>query len=380
MAFIGHVGSAAESLKKVISTNVSIYRTPTRKELEKIFDIILESGGSEPGIINGEVARKRASWFSGTNPCGEILLSAAGSFCNLCEIDLSKFNGRWKQLKTAAYLIARANYRQTCTDLRDGVLSQSWHESNDHLRLMGVGITGFVSWEFQNDKHKMSELRSIVREAGRSMALDLDMPMPKAVTTVKPSGTLSKIMDASEGCHKPLGKYILNNINFQASDPLVDKLRAANYNVFENPYDKTGVIASFPIKWDDIEFDERDGKLVNLESAVTQLDRYKFLMDNWTDHNTSITVSYSPDEIPSIIDWILEDKNWNSYVGVSFLLRADPTKTAKDLGYPYLPQQVITQEEYDCYNSKLKSFDLDEDGLMVDDIDADCASGVCPTR
>ena len=54
-----------------------------------------------------------------------------------------------------------------------------------------------------------------------------------------------------------------------------------------------------------------DGKLVNLESAVTQLDRYKFLMDNWTDHNTSITVSYSPDEIPSIIDWILEDKNWS---------------------------------------------------------------------
>ena len=123
----------------------------------------------------------------------------------------------------------------------------------------------------------------------------------------------------------------------------------------------------FPIKWDDIEFDEKDGKLVNLESAVTQLDRYKFLMDNWTDHNTSITVSYSPDEIPSIIDWILEDKNWNSYVGVSFLLRADPTKTAKDLGFPYLPQQVITREEYDCYNSKLKTFDLDEDGLMVDD-------------
>ena len=192
--------------------------------------------------------------------------------------------------------------------------------------------------------------------------------------------TLSKIMDASEGCHKPLGKYILNNINFQASDPLVEKLRAANYNVFENPYDKTGVIASFPIKWDDIEFDEKDGKLVNLESAVTQLDRYKFLMDNWTDHNTSITVSYSPDEIPSIIDWILEDKNWNSYVGVSFLLRADPTKTAKDLGYPYLPQQVITQEEYDCYNSKLKSFDLDEDGLMIEDLDADCATGACPVR
>ena len=64
---------------------------------------MLESGGSEPGIINGEVARKRASWFSGTNPCGEILPS--GSLRNLCEIDLSKFNGRWKQLKTPLILL-----------------------------------------------------------------------------------------------------------------------------------------------------------------------------------------------------------------------------------------------------------------------------------
>ena len=91
---------------------------------------------------------------------------------------------------------------------------------------MGVGITGLFLGNFRMINIKMSELRSIVREAGRSMALDLDMPMPKVRHNSQPSGTLSKIMDASEGRHKPLGKYILNNINFQASDPLVEKLRA----------------------------------------------------------------------------------------------------------------------------------------------------------
>ena len=89
------------------SNNSILFQSkPTRKELEKIFDIMLESGGSEPGIINGEVARKRASWFSGTNPCGEIHRQSL-KLGNLCEIDLSKFNGRWKQLKTAAYLICK---------------------------------------------------------------------------------------------------------------------------------------------------------------------------------------------------------------------------------------------------------------------------------
>ena len=101
-------------------------------------------------------------------------------------------------------------------------------------------------------------------------------------------------------------------------------------------------------------------------------------MDYWTDHNCSVTISYSPNEVPMIIDWILS--NWDSYVGVSFLYRNDPTKSAKDLGYPYLPQEVVSKKTFDEYVKQLKEFDLDNMGIMVDDLEDDCEGGACPVR
>ena len=211
------------------------------------------------------------------------------------------------------------------------------------------------------------------------MADELGLPRPKNVTTVKPSGTLSKIMDTTEGVHKPLGKYIFNNIGFSRHDPLVGKCREAGYRVFDNPHDPDSVLVTFPVKWDGVEFDEVDGKEVNLESAVSQLERYKMLMQNWCQQNVSCTVSYSPEEVPAIIDWLLE--NWDNYVGVSFLLRADPTKTAKDLGYLYLPQEVVTKEVYEQYVSQLKPLVLDDDTNSFEELrDNECTGGACPIR
>jgi ribonucleoside-triphosphate reductase len=95
------------------------------------------------------------------------------------------------------------------------------------------------------------------------------------------------------------------------------------------------------------------------------------------DHNCSITVSYDKEEIRDIIEWLL--LNWDSYVGVSFIYRNDPTKTAADLGYPYLPQEVVSKEVFDIYVAGLKPVNLD--ASVVDDMeDADCATGACPIR
>ena len=361
------------------SNNTIVFETkPSEEELTDIFDIIIEGGGSEPAFYNGQTARKRARWFNLTNPCGEILLSGAGSFCNLVECDLAKFNGDFYELKRALRLISRANFRQTCVNLDDGILSKSWNESNNFLRLCGVGLTGIVRWEFKDDALKYEELRKIARASAFDMADELDLPRPKAVTTVKPSGTMSKIMDTTEGVHKPLGKYIMNNVNFQKDDPIVQKLTDAGYRIMDNPYQQDGCIVTFPVAWNDVEFDTVDGLEVNLETAIDQLNRYKLLMEHWTDHNCSVTISYSPDEVPEMVKWILQ--NWNSYVGVSFLLRNDPTKTAQQLGFPYLPQEVTTREAYEEYASQLKPFDLDTSGQMVDDLGDDCSTGSCPVR
>ena len=145
--------------------------------------------------------------------------------------------------------------------------------------------------------------------------------------------------------------------------------------------DSEAVLVTFPVEYKDVDFDVVDGKYVNQESAIDQLERYKMLMNNYVEQNCSITISYSPNEVPDIIDWLIN--NWDVYVGVSFILRNDPTKTAKDLGYLYLPQEVVTEEEYQAYVKTLDEIELNDDiGITdFDDLDdEECQTGACPVR
>lgn len=363
------------------NNSLMFWNKPTKWELSYIFDRMVEAGGSEPGFINAEAAKKRAPHFKGVNPCAEILLGNK-SFCNLVEIDWGKYLNDFQGLNKAVYLAARANYRQTCVNLDDGILQRSWHELNEFLRLCGVGATGIVKF-LDHNKHKnipsmLQQLRASARNGANDIADELGLPRPKLVSTVKPSGTLSKIMSTTEGVHKPLGKYLFNNVTFSKHDPIVPIMTAAGYTVIEKPFEPDSVLVTFPVAYDDVEFEEVDGKFVNLETAVEQLDRYKLMMDNYVDHNCSVTISYDPTEIPSIIEWILT--NWDSYVGVSFIYRNDPTKTAADLGYAYLPQEVVTKETYDEYVSKLAEVDIENANSFDELTDDECATGACPIR
>ena len=359
------------------SNNSLVFKEkPLRADLEKIFNMMLESGGSEPGFINEVEALRRAPWFKGANPCVEILLGNK-SFCNLTETDIGKFKGDTAGLHAAIRLAARANYRQTCVNLLDGILQESWHLNNYFLRLCGVGLTG-IAKRPDMGSYDYEYLKRTATAAAVGMAYELGLPAPKNVTCIKPSGTLSKIMDTPEGVHKPLGKYIFNNVQFSKYDPIVEVLRNANYNVMNHPTDDSGVLITFPVAWDDIPFDKVDGKEVNLESAVVQLERYKLIQTSWNQQNTSVTISYDPTEVPAIIDWLL--LNWDCYVGVSFIYRTDPTKTAKDLGYLYLPQEVVTEDMYTTYSQQLKPVSLDNANSFDEILGEECSTGACPIR
>ena len=359
------------------SNNSLVFKEkPLREDLEKIFHLMQEAGGSEPGFINEVEALRRAPWFKGANPCVEILLGNK-SFCNLTETDLAKFKGDNAGLHAAIRLAARANYRQTCVDLQDGILQESWHLNNYFMRLCGVGLTG-IAMRPDMGSYDYEYLKRTATSAAVGMAQELGLPSPKNVTCIKPSGTVSKIMDTTEGVHKPLGKYIFNNVQFSKHDPVVEKLRDANYNVINHPVDDSGVLVTFPVCWDGVVFDKVDGKEVNLESAVTQLDRYKLLQTSWNQQNTSVTISYDPSEIDNIIDWLMD--NWDCYVGVSFIYRTDPTKTAKDLGYLYLPQEVVDERTYRDYAAQLRPVVLDDANSFDEIIGEDCSTGACPIR
>jgi len=367
------------------NNSLVFYRKPSREELTNLFDMMVKAGGSEPGLVNGEAALKRAPWFKGLNPCAEILLSNK-SFCNLVEVDVAKYYMDSSGLHRALTLAARMNYRQTVVDFRDGVLQESWHLNNEFLRLCGVGVT--LS-EFDWKSFKYSAVT-----AARSMARELNLQHPKNVTTVKPSGTVSKIMDTTEGIHKPLGRYIFNWVNFSKSDPMVDIVKASNYTVIDNPSDPTGCIVCLPVEWSHIEFETVDKGVeceVNLDSAISQLDRYLKIQTHYSDQNVSNTISYDKNEIPSIIDWMMQ--NWDSYVAVSFLFRTDPTKNARDLGFDYLPQEVVTKVGFDYLPQEVVTKDVYEkyvNHLLPVNFDAvqtydelegeECATGSCPIK
>ena len=351
------------------NNSVVFWKEPSHEQLEQLFKIISESGGSEPGFINGEEARKRAPWFSGVNPCAEILLGNK-SFCNLSEVDLSKFRDDSGGLERAMYLIARANYRQTLVNLDDGILQRTWHENNEYLRLCGVGLTGIATRQ-DLSQYDYKRLRNIAVHGAYSMADELGTQRPKNVTTIKPSGTLSKIMDTTEGCHKPMGKYIFNNVNFSINDPMLPKLREAGYHVVVNPTDEHNAIVTFPVSWENIRFDKEGDLYVNNETAIEQLSRYKLLMDSYVEQNCSITISYKEDEVPAIRDWL--KSNWSSYVGVSFL---PITNTV----YEYLPQEVVTEARYKEYVAQLTDVDFSDTDSTHEIENDECESGVCPVK
>lgn len=375
------------------SNNSLLFRKkPSKRELEEVFKLMVDSGGSEPGFINAEEAQRRAPWFQGCNPCVEILLGNK-SFCNLTEVNVLAFKGNKVGLERALYLAGRMNYRQTMVDLRDEILQESWHLNNEFLHLCGVGLTGIaargdlVSYDYKR-------MRNIAVSAAYGMANELSSPLPKNVTCIKPSGTLSKIMgcqewgEVPEGVHRPLGRYIFNNITYSKHDPLVKKFEKAGYDIIEKPYEPESVLVKFPVEYTNVSFTRKKVKRkngqeeeveINMESAVEQLDRYALLMDTWCEQNVSVTVSYDEQEVSQVVDWILE--NWDSYVGVSFLFRNDPAKNAEDLGYAYLPQEVTTQEEFEAYVNNLKEIDYSDIELAEQDIlEEACQTGSCPVR
>ncbi len=374
------------------NNSLLFYTKPSREELENLFQMMLDSGGSEPGFINAAEAERRAPWFKGCNPCVEILLGNK-SFCNLTEVNVLAFKGDKVGLEKALHLAARMNYRQTMVDLRDEILQEAWHLNNDFLHLCGVSLTG-IRARPDLTKYELKRLRNIAVSAAYGMARELnDSPPPKNVTCVKPSGTLSKIMgteewgEVPEGVHMPLGKYIFNNITYSKHDPLVRRFRDAGYSIIEKPYEPESVLVKFPVKYENVPFTRKtvtrkSGKVeeveVNCDTAVEQLNWYKLLQETWCEQNVSNTISYDPSEIPEIIDWFM--KNWDCYVGVSFIFRNDPTKNAEDLGYAYLPQEVTTKEAFEAYEAILRPIDYTGIEMRDDVLQEECVGGACPVR
>jgi ribonucleoside-triphosphate reductase len=339
--------------------------------------------GGEPGFVNALAAQMKCPWFVLMNPCFEILLPRMG-FCNLVSLALPLFNRNMADLLRAVYIMSRANYRQSCVNLRDGILQPAWHQTNEALRLCGVSFTGIVQAPWLTD-YDIRRLRNMAINGAYSMAHELNGPIPKAVTTIKPEGTRSKItgmedFELAEGMHNPPGEFMFNWINFAALDPMVRSMELAGLKTIPSPSDVNNILVRFPIRYSGCPFEMVNGKRVNNESALSQLRRYRRWNNGWADHNVSATISLDREEVPAVAKWI--HRNWDKgYIATAFTQRIDPTLIAADVGHPYLPQEVVTEEVYNEAMASIKPVDWESGHTGWYDIDeSDCARGVCPTK
>jgi len=309
--------------------------------------------------------------------------------CNLVQVVWSRFNGDLPGLIRAHWIMARANYRQTLVDMRDGVLQLQWNDNNRLLRLCGVSPTGIMG----SDIHKVEDfitLKNVSIDGANSMADELGQNRPALVTQVQPAGTSSKVLgeegdEVHEGAHVSPTRFLLNNVNFSRHDPLAVKAREAGYKVWDHPTQPASVVVAIPVAYPfstaykQVTLPNGELAHVSSETAVDQLNRYLRLMTYYVQHNCSITISFDESEIADIVDWLY--LHWDSYIGVSFMHRNDPTKTAEELGFPYLPQEAISEEHYHRYASSLKPIDLSDDSTQdgIDELTT-CSTGACPIK
>lgn len=369
-----------QSLVHRSMSNNSIYykKKPTREQLNWLIKAQRYSG--EPGFVNEIAGSKRRENFNGVNPCAEILLDNKG-MCNLTTVNVMSFvkDGvlDYSGLMEAQRLSARAGYRMTCVELE----LPKWNVVQQRDKLLGCSLTGWqdmvnaTGMSKEDEKALLRALRESARLAADQYAETLKGSKPLLVTTIKPEGTLSQLPVVSSGVHYSHSPYYIRRIRVNAKDPIVQVCEELGYPIkaeVGQDYEtaKTKVV-EFPVK-------SPEGRTKYDVSAIEQLENYKMFMENYIDHNCSITVHVRDNEWEEVEQWMWD--NWDDVVAVSFL-------SLDDSFYELLPYESITKEQYEEMVASMRPFmpsliskyEVEEVELEVT-ADPSCASGVCPVR
>ncbi len=362
-----------------MSNNSIFYEDkPSREQLKWHVKQMRFSG--EPGFINAVEGSRRRDNFMGVNPCAEILLDSKG-VCNLTSLNVMAFvdeegNIDKKAMFEAQKLSARAGYRMALIEFE----LPEWDQINKRDRLIGTSLTGWQDMKNAADLDEnqeaqlLQELREVAHQAGKEIAKEIGDNEPKLITTVKPEGTQTQMPTVSSGLHYSHSAYYVRRVRISASDPLARVCEELEYPIYpevgqdsENP---ETLVIEFPVK-------APDGEVKEDVDAIEQLETYKMFMENYVDHNASITVHVRDDEWEKVEEWLWE--NWNSVVGISFI-------SYNDNFYDLMPYEEITEEEYNQRVKEMKQFNpslvskYETEYLEREIDDPSCESGICPVR
>lgn len=308
--------------------------------MEQVLDMVKSQRG-EPGIFNRRAAldlipdrRKQLEYQEyGCNPCGEIILRKY-ELCNL-SIAVARSDDTFESLKEkveAAAIIGTIQSLATYfPDLRP-----VWKQNCEEERLLGVDITGQMDSPLTHEPFVMQQLRAHAVQVNREFAARLGINQSAAITTVKPSGNSSQLLNCSSGLHARWAPYYERNVRVAATSPIFKVLRDAGVPMDpENGQtrdDANTWVIHFPMKSPDGAITRKD------RGAIEQANYWLHNKVNWTEHNPSVTVTYRPDEVVELTKWIWEHKDFIG--GMAFL-------PSFDAHYAQLPYIEISKDEYD---------------------------------
>ena len=344
----------------------------------KEWGTLYDSKSGERGIFNRVAATKTAlsngrrdaeGFEYGTNPCGEIILRSKG-LCNLSEVVIRE-NDTLADLKEKVKVATIiGTFQSTLTNFR--YLRSDWRKNQEEERLLGVSMTGIMDHPILSKPTEecikwLTELREHAIETNKEWADKLGIPVSAAITTVKPSGTVSQLVGCSSGIHPAYSQYYIRTVRMDNKDPLTLFFKSAgvpNEPDVTKPSDIT--IFSFPQKGTE------SGVTRNETNAIEQLKLYSVYQKYWTEHNPSITVYYKDDEFLNIGAWIYN--NFSDVSGVSLLPHSDHV-------YKQAPYQEITKEEYDSFVASFPTINWgnlkEEEDTTTGTQELSCTAGAC---
>jgi ribonucleotide reductase alpha subunit len=332
--FASVVGFSNHAKAERLTAAVADYRRQPNRERFTATITSIEPDGVED-VFDCSVPGPNAFDANGfvSHNCGEIVLRP-NQFCNL-SIAVARADDTLDTLQEKVEVATIIGTIQSlATHFPD--LRPIWKQNSVEERLLGVDITGQMDSPVVHDPAVMRTLREVATETNLRIASQLGINQSAAITTVKPSGNSSQLLNCSSGLHARWAPYYERNVRVAATSPIFKVLRDAGVPMDpengQTADDATTWVIHFPMKSPDGAITRKD------RGAIEQCNYWLHNKLNWTDHNPSITVTYRPDEIVELTTWIWEHRYFIG--GMAFL----PTFDAQ---YAQLPYIEITREEYE---------------------------------
>lgn len=342
-------------------------------EMKSLYD----SKSGERGIFSREASKKIVArngrrdpdFDFGTNPCSEIILRPS-QFCNLSEV-VARPTDTLEDLERKVELATiLGTLQSSLVDFR--YLRAVWKRNTEEECLLGVSMTGIMDHPILGDASSpevagmLTALKNKAIKTNTVWAKYIGVNPSTAITAVKPSGTVSQLVNSASGIHPRFSPYYIRTVRADRKDPLAQAMKDAGFQCEDDVTNSTNLVFSFPIK------SHSEARTVDDIDVMEQLELWKVYQDHWCEHKPSMTAYYNDDNFFAAAQWLWT--NFDDVSGVSFLPEAEHI-------YQQAPYQKITQEQYDVSVAlQPVGFDwniVENEDNTVSSQTLACVSGVC---